>query len=187
MESSTGRWARFVRRRRRTIVSLVLAFVALGAAVWWMTHRRDARLEGRWLFTHGVVPTAEELKWPPDRNRAVDRVEWIFESDGSGESHSKQWNGPARFLGYEEFTWWTDGDERLCIEWGEPVRGWAAIKRMVFGTRRLIAGATVPIPEEYDYVAGDESNGAPSQFVLRFVNSEEVQQDGVYYLTRIEE
>lgn len=69
--TTTGaRWWN-IRRRRRVLVSLVLVCVAVGAIGWWITHRHDSRLVGRWLFTRGAVPTLDELRWLPAGNLSL--------------------------------------------------------------------------------------------------------------------
>lgn len=186
METSIRGWTRIVRRRRRVVVSLVLVIVALGAATWWMGHRQDPQLVGKWLHTDSLRPSAEELHLLPDNSRPGDRREWTFESDGTGRQLSETWVSDQKQYSISAFSWWTDG-EWLYVRRGPPVEGVDRVKLAINNVVRMLTGNTPGLqPDVYSYAAAAEIAGDPPEIVLTSHSVWNVPQDNVFYLTLIQ-
>jgi hypothetical protein len=167
------------------IVALALMVVIGIWMTWHITHRHDSRLVGKWLFTRGVAPTHDDLRRAANRSLG-DRLEWMFDSDGTGKQYSEQtvaYN--MTMTSFTAFTWWTDG-ECVHVKWGDPQQGWAAVRQTLYEIRRLLQGdSTARRPDVYAYSLAKETDLAPEQFVLEFETGSGLRTDDTYYLTRI--
>jgi hypothetical protein len=147
------------------IVVLLPVLIAAGAAAWWMTHRHDSRIVGRWLLSDSPGPG--------------DGIEWRFDADGTGR------HGPGR--SFVTFRWWTAG-ERLHLKWGASREGWGALKDTVDELWETLHGKSLEgRHEEFVYSAVTETAGGTPQFVLRALDGWHPPPDDVFYLTRIGE
>lgn len=172
-------------RRRKIIVTIVALLLSVSACMKWLQARRhDSRLVGRWLFTRGAAPTADELNWIPDQNSAGERHEWVFKPDGTGRQYSGE-DLAAGTDSYLIFRWRTDGD-RLWLKWGEPGSSVGALQEIIEDFRRSLGGQPPGIPQhEYVYTGAEPPVTGERQFVLHSQDARLQPPDDVCYLTRL--